>query len=133
MEDDMDIAAVLGVVLFSAFLALWFVGPFVFAGWARARREETVKRQIALTEAIHRDLGSLVSPVVRRPLWGPWQIRIAVPFSRPATVGSILALAHEAIAVGDWMNRDDYEIVLTPQSRNSGAEPARRAQDRLAA
>jgi hypothetical protein len=70
---------------------------------------------------------------VRRPLWGPWQIRIAVPFSRPATVGSILALAHEAIAVGDWMNRDDYEIVLTPQSRNSGAEPARRAQDRLAA
>jgi hypothetical protein len=126
----MDITAILGVVLFSLFLALWVAGPVALTDWSRRRRDQAVKRQIALTEAIHRDLGSLVSPVVRKPLWGPWQIRIAVPFSRPAAVGSILALAHEVMAVADRMNRGEYEIVLTPQPGNTTAGLTQSEQDR---
>jgi len=91
-------------------------GPMVLMDWLRKRREETIRCQIALTDAIDGQFGAIVSPVVnvRRPLWGPWQIKIAAPFTRMAAVGRILVLAHEVLAVADRITPDRYEIVLTP-------------------
>jgi hypothetical protein len=85
------------------------------AGWWQRRQDGAVARQIALTDAIASELGAVVAPVVRRPLRGPWLIEIAVPFARPATVSTILAIAHRLLAFGDRMSPGDYRIVLTPQ------------------
>ncbi len=106
-------------------------GPMVLMDWLRKRREETIRCQIALTDAIDGHFGATVSPVVnvKRPLWGPWQIKIAAPFTRSAAMGRILALAHEVLAVADRMNPDHYEIVLTPRQepvRDEEAKPPAR-------
>jgi len=112
-------ATILGgieTLLIMLFMASLFAGPFVLVNWLRTRRREVVMQQIALTDAIDGNFGAIVSPVVtvRRPLWGPWQIKIALPFTRPAAVGRVLALAHEVLAIAGRMNPNRYEIVLTP-------------------
>lgn len=85
------------------------------AAWRDRRVKAAVARQIALTDAIAAEVGAIVAPVVRKPLWGPWQIEIAVPFGRPATVGTILAIAHRVLAFGERTGSGRYRIVLTPQ------------------
>lgn len=98
------------------------------ARWVQGRRQEALRRQIALTDAIHREFGAIVDPVVTKPLWGPWQIRIAVPFAQPATVGTVLSVAHRVLSFADRMNPGRYQIVLT-----SREEPGRRTQSAAAA
>ena len=72
----------------------------------RARAHAAViSRQIALTEAIHRDLGPVVSPWVTRR-GGRWRVSVAVPFDRPA----VLAVAQRAFP-------ERFELVLTPRER----------------
>ena len=86
----------------------------------RERRiEGTVARQIALTDAIAEELGAVVAPVVTKRPWGPWRVRMAVPFSRPATTSRVLAIARRVL---DRACASGYEIVLVPQ-----AEPTRAA------
>ncbi len=106
------------------FLASLFGGPVVLVDWLRKRREETIRLQIALTDAIDGHFGAIVSPMVmvKRPIWGPWKILVGVPFTRPAAVGRILALAHEVLSVDDWMHSDRYEIVLTPKQETIRTE-----------
>ncbi|HWU38609.1 MAG TPA: hypothetical protein VN203_13255, partial [Candidatus Acidoferrum sp.] len=106
----------IGTLLIMLFMASLFGGPFVLVNWLRKRRREVIMQQIALTDAIDGNFGAIVSPVVtvRRPLWGPWQIKIALPFTRPAAVGRVLSLAHEVLAMAGRMNPNRYEIVLAP-------------------
>ena len=89
------------------------VSLLVLPGWFRARRQEAVWRQIALTEALDGELGPIVSPVVKRPLLGPWRIEIAVPLAQFATVGRLLAVAHETLSDREGMNPSQYRIVLS--------------------
>jgi hypothetical protein len=105
----------IGVVVVALSLASLIGGPMLLMDWLRSWREEATRRQIALTDAIDAELGAIVSPVVKKPLWAPWQIRIAVPFTRPAAVGRILAVAHEVLSAADRMNLGRYQIVLTPK------------------
>ncbi len=93
---------------------LVLVALLKLAAWRDETRREVVARQIALTDAIGRELGAIVAPVVRKRPWGPWQIEIAVPLARPAIVGTILAIADRALAVAHPTARD-YRIILTPQ------------------
>ncbi len=115
------------VVVVSLYVMLWIGGPMLLMDWLRNRRQETIKRQIALTDAIDGRLGAIVAPVVKKPLWGPWQIQIAVPFARAAAVGKILAVAHEVLSVADRMNPGRYEIVLTPKQDPTHKERETRA------
>lgn len=86
----------------------------------RERRiEGAVARQIALTDAIAEELGAVVAPVVTKRPWGPWRVRMAVPFGRPATTSRVLAIARRVL---DRACASGYEIVLVPQ-----AEPTRAA------
>jgi len=121
------ILTLLGVVVVPLYMVSLIGGPMVLADWLRKRRQETIKRQIALTDAIDGQLGAIVSPVVKKPLWGPWQIHIAVPFARAAAVGKILAIAHEALSVADGMNPGCYQIVLTPKPDSIREESKTRA------
>ena len=100
--------------------------PLMIAGWIlcalEQRRHRRVARQIMVTDAIHRELGPVVAPFVRKPLWGPWRLEMAVPFGRPGVVGTALAIAHQTLAAdGDGKKSDAFQIVLTPQEDVSPA------------
>ena len=99
-------------------------GPAMLTDWRRHRQAAAIGRQIALTDALDGRLGPIVSPVVTRPLWGPWQVQIAVPFTRPGLVGTILQVVEETLAPSPDAPGDRYRIVLTPQpdaNRAAGA------------
>jgi hypothetical protein len=115
---------VLWAVVALLFLA-GFVSLAVLPGWFRARRQEAVWRQIALTEALDGELGPIVSPVVKRPLLGPWRIEIAVPLAQFATVGRLLAVAHETLSDREGMSPSQYRIILSarPDSGQRGRGP----------
>jgi len=97
------------------FVLAGFVGMAVLPGWLRTRRREAIRRQIVLTDALDGRLGPIVSPVVKRPFLGPWRIEIAVPLGQPATVGRVLAVAHETLSAAEGMGPSSYRIVLTAQ------------------
>jgi hypothetical protein len=80
----------------------------------RALRDERYARQIAVTDAIHREIGPIVAPVVEKSAWGPWRLRIAVPFDRPALVCRIVDVAQQSL---EALRTEPCEIVLLPQAR----------------
>jgi len=78
-----------------------------FAARAARDRSAVVARQIALTDAIHRDLGPVVSPWVTRR-GDRWRVSVAIPFDRPALVEGVVGIARRAFP-------DRLELVLTPK------------------
>ena len=91
------------------------VGLLAVAQWRERRIERAVAQQVALTDAIAAELGSVVAPVVSRPLRGPWRVRMAVPVGQAGTTSRIVAITHRVLD-----RAGAYELVLTPQ-----ASPAR--------
>jgi len=83
------------------------------AAWRDRRREAVVARQIRVTDAIARELGAIVAPVVTKPLGGPWRVSIRVPVGRPTIVSRIVAIAHETLTRS---SASPYELVLVPES-----------------
>ena len=76
-----------------------------------------IARQIAVTDAIHDVLGAVVSPVVRRTLWGGWRLMIPVPLDRPDTVTQVVNAAYGAFSPSERSRPGRFEIVLTQQER----------------
>ena len=107
----------LAVAMVALYVFLWIGAPILLVGWLRSRRQVAIQRQIALTDAIDARLGPIVSPAVTKPLWGPWRVRIAMPFTRPAPVGRILAIAHGVLSGIDRVNPGHYQILLTPKEK----------------
>jgi hypothetical protein len=107
-----------GLVLASLPLVFVF-GPLAFAAWRERRTNEARARQIAMTDAIHRDVGALVAPTVEPRLGGPWRVNIPVPFERPEVVASVVDIAHASSRAYDrshgTVGPRPMEIVLTPQ------------------
>lgn len=97
--------AVLPLVLVLALLAI--------ATRREQRIAEAAARQIAVTDAIHRELGAVVAPTVEPRSWGPWRLTIPVPFERPELIASVLGITHRAVA-----RHRPMEIVLTPQEES---------------
>jgi hypothetical protein len=86
------------------------------------RSQERYERQIILTEAIHRELGAVVAPVLSRRHGGGWIVEMAVPLDRPAAVATILRIV-------DWAfesTGEEYELALTRQRIVRRAEAAHR-------
>ena len=115
----------LQVLLAVLFMASLFGGPVVLVDWLRKRRRETVMQQIALTDTIYAQFGSIASPVVKRPLWGPRQIQFQVG---PGAAAEALVAAHEVLSVADRMNLRRYQIVLTPSQEPIRGEEKTRAR-----
>jgi hypothetical protein len=111
-----------GMTVVSLLAFLWIGAPIILTSWLRKRRQETVRRQIALTDAIDGQLGMIVAPVVKQPLWGPWQVQLAVPFTQPGAAARILAVAHDVLSALDGVSQTPYQVVLTPKP-----EPVRQA------
>ncbi len=91
--------------------ALWL------ATWRQRLRLAEIARQIAVTDAIHAVLGAVVSPVVRRTLWGGWRLTIPVPLDRPDTVTQVVDAAYGAFSPSERSRPGRFEIVLTQQER----------------
>lgn len=100
--------AVVVLLPMSLLAALLFV-----VGRRERARDARIARQVAVTDAIHRELGAVVAPVVKRRFTRAWRAEIAVPFESPAIVGRIAAIAHAAMR--GTSDRRGIEIVLTAQ------------------
>jgi len=110
--------AALAVVVLALSPLVTVVALLELATRRERRIEGAVARQIALTDAIAEELGAVVAPVVAKRPWGLWQVRMAVPFSRPATTSRVLGIAHRVL---DRTCAGGYEIVLTPQPESTRA------------
>lgn len=100
-------------------IALALVPFIVIIGLLRAadhiagRRRADYAQQIALTDAIHRELGAAAAPEVRS-LSGEWMIRVAVPLERPGTVAAIVRIIDRMFTAGEGTRTRPFRIVLTP-------------------
>jgi len=101
-------------VLFPAAL---LTAVLLLSAWRERIRLVAVARQIAVTDAIHGELGAVVSPVVRHRLWGRWQLMIPVPFDDLDTVTHVVRTAYGAFDALERTKPGRFEIVLSPQER----------------
>ncbi len=126
--------AILVVIGVAGMLGFVLVGGPVLVDGVRTRRDQSVQRQIALTDALDGRLGPIVAPLVRKPLWGPWEIRIAVPEQRWPAVPGILAVVHQMFSAAKAPGSEPYRIVLrTDGSSRAGRGMTQWARKRVAA
>jgi hypothetical protein len=89
------------------------VGLLRLADRTAERRDARYARQIELTDAIHRELGAIVAPTVRRRRGGGWLISLAVPLDPPGTIATVLRITDERFGAESRSGRAPYEVVLT--------------------
>ena len=104
----------LAIVVVLAIPVLALVALLRLATALEERRARTIARQVALTDAIHAELGPLVAPLVRRGRHGSWVGVLAVPPGHPE-IGHMVAIAQAQLG-------PDAEILLVTQE----ATPAHR-------
>ena len=103
------IAALVPAALLTAVLLL--------STWRARTRLLAIARQIVVTDAIHGELGAIVSPVVRHRFWSRWQLTIPVPFDDLDTVTHVVRTAYGAFDAPERKKPGRFEIVLSPQER----------------
>ena len=104
----------LGIALFPFAL---LIAALKLSSWRQRTRLDEIAHQIAVTDAIHAELGAVVSPVVRRPLGRGWRLTIPVPLDRPDTVTQVVSAACSVFSEPERTRPGRFEIVLTPQER----------------
>jgi hypothetical protein len=117
------------VISGAAFVLLLFVligGPMLLVDWFRERRRQEIARQIALTEAIDEQVGVIVAPVVRRPLFGLWEIQIAVPFHLSATLARILSVVDQVFSDVEGSGPHPYRVFLSAKPDSLRETPSPR-------
>ena len=96
------------------FLAVWAL--LDLSRRIQRRREERVARQIALTDAIHRELGAVAAPDVTRSLSGTWTVSMRLPLHREGMVGVITRLTQDLFRRLDRQDPPRLRLVLIPQA-----------------
>jgi hypothetical protein len=99
---------------FAAVIALLRV-----SGAVARRRDVRVARQIALTDAIHRELGAVAAPIVDRRFGRGWLVRMTAPLDRPGTTAALVRIAERQFAFEAGTRR--LRIVLVPAGPRSSA------------
>lgn len=95
------------------FLAVW--GLLVLSRRVAAAREARVARQIALTDAIHRELGAVAAPVVQRGWRGGWIVSVRLPLQREGLVGAVGRITLDLFRRLDRLETPRVHLVLIPQ------------------
>jgi len=111
----MNVTTTLLAIAIPVTLLLALLGMLWAAGRIEQRRNERYARQIALTDAIHRELGAIAAPIVERRRGGRWSVTMAVPFDQPATVASLLRIT-DRMREPEAFSAASYEVVLTPRT-----------------
>lgn len=113
----------LTTLLFVAILPLTLLTTVLLVvGRVQGARDRRIARQIAVTDAIDRELGVIVAPLVRRRFGGGWRVEVPVPFESPAVVGSVVTIAHAVLSPSR------VEVLLTAQARENPRTNVRRLQ-----
>ena len=108
MNTHPEIAMVTMLLPFLAVAALlWLTGRI------RERREAGIARQIALTDAIHRELGAAAAPEVQRRS-REWIVSVRVPLQREDTVAAITRITHDVFRRLDREDPPRLSLVLRP-------------------
>lgn len=94
------------------FLAVWAL--LDLSRRVQRRREERVARQIALTDAIHRELGAVAAPEVTRSWSGTWTVSMRLPLHREGTVGVITRLTQDVFRRLDRPDSPRLRLILIP-------------------
>jgi hypothetical protein len=110
MSAHPEVAVVMTLLPFLAVAGLLWL-----AGRIRARREACIARQIALTDAIHRELGAVAAPEVRRGRSREWIVSVRVPLHREETVGAIIRITHDVFRRLEREDPPRLRVVLRPQ------------------
>lgn len=110
MSVSLGIAVVTTLLPFLAVAGLlWLTGRI------RMRREACIARQIALTDAIHRELGAVAAPEVRRGRSREWIVSVRVPLHREETVGAITRITHDVFRRLEREDPPRLRVELRPQ------------------
>ena len=80
--------------------------------WHQRARAEVVARQILLTDAIHAELGAVVSPVVEKRAFRPWRVVFALPDDRVREMTRLMAIT-DRVFRARLATSDDVQIVFT--------------------
>jgi hypothetical protein len=102
----------MGVILVP-FVAVWALVRIRSA--FERRRDAGAARQIALTDAIHRELGAAAAPVVRRGWLSGWTVSIPLPLDHEATVGAIVRITTNLFRRLDAQDPPRLRMVLIPR------------------
>lgn len=124
-------AVVAGIIMASPILAVWAL--LEVARRIERRREAAIARQIALTDAIHAELGAVVAPEVQRTSAGEWTVSVRVPMNREAIVSAIVRITRDLFHRLDGESPARLQVVLRPQDqrRVRVATPVTRAFGQL--
>jgi len=95
------------------FLAIWII--LTVTNHVVRRRDACVARQIALTDAIHRELGAAAAPIVDRSWSREWIVSVRVPLQREGLVGTITRITHDVFRRLDREDTPRLRVVLMPQ------------------
>jgi len=79
---------------------------------ASRRREAAIGRQIALTDAIHRELGAIVAPEVRGSRATGWTVSMKVALRSEPVVGAIARITDELFRRLDGQDPPRVRLVL---------------------
>lgn len=110
MSLDTEIAIMIALV---PFLAVW--GLLVVSSRVANARSARVARQIQLTDAIHRELGAVAAPEVRRSWTGGWTVSVHLPLQREGLVGAISRITHDLFRRLERQESPRVRLVLIPQ------------------
>jgi len=104
-----------GIAIVTTLLPFLVVAGLLWlTGRIRVRREACIARQIALTDAIHRELGAAAAPEVRRGA-REWIVSVRVPLHREGTVGAITRITHDVFRRLEGEDPLRLRVVLRPQ------------------
>lgn len=107
MNAETTMAVVIALVPVAAIWAL-----LEWANRAALRREAAIGRQIALTDALHRELGAVVAPVVAGSASRGWTVSVRVPLCDEAPVAAIARITHEMFRRLDDQESPRVRVVL---------------------
>jgi hypothetical protein len=114
-----------GVLAVLVVPAAALVALLAAAELVQRRRAAVVARQIEVTDAIHRELGAIVAPVVRRARGG-WRVVLPMDTRHPAAA-RVVTLAAQAL--GDAR---PVEVALTPPTAPVPRPSAGQNRERMA-
>ena len=106
--------------------AAFVLALLVLSDRFQRRAEATIARQIEVTNAIDRELGAVVAPVVRHRLDGRWQVLIPVELDNAHTVTQVVRAARGVFDAREAARPGRFEIVLSPREKPA-PRPARPA------
>jgi hypothetical protein len=110
---EVAVLIALAPVILLGVLVVVLVGLLAAASAVQRARARVVDRQIRVTDAIHAELGAVVSPVVERSVLGGWTVRVAAPLERPSVVERVVAIADRVMRAD---SAAPVRIVITSQT-----------------